>query len=160
VRRTRDNPARASFFFKPEISHSLCCLSAVCCLRRSPVPPFLLSVCLHPLLLPATMSIPSQAAARCCRPLVRPSASLRLSSSTYLSQRTPSRRWQSTEAEGGAAPANPKITQIVDQISQLNLMETADLVSSLKVGSAACSFYRLEPGERDCLMLTLNTSPA
>ena len=82
----------------------------------------------------AIMSIRSHAAARCCRHLVRPSTSaLRLSSSTYLSQRTPSRRWQSTEAEGAAAPTNPKITQIVDQISQLNLMETADLVSSLKV---------------------------
>lgn len=33
-----------------------------------------------------------------------------------------------------AAPTNPKITQIVDQISQLTLLETADLVSSLKVG--------------------------
>ncbi|KAL4788311.1 ribosomal protein L7/L12, C-terminal/adaptor protein ClpS-like protein [Aspergillus varians] len=71
------------------------------------------------------MSISSQAAARCCRQLVRPSASLRLSA-TY--QQTVSRRWQSTEA----APANPKITQIVDQISQLNLLETADLVASLK----------------------------
>ncbi|KAL3475614.1 ribosomal protein L7/L12, C-terminal/adaptor protein ClpS-like protein [Aspergillus californicus] len=73
------------------------------------------------------MSISSQAAARCCRQLVRPSASLRLSA-TY--QQTISRRWQSTEAP--AAPVNPKITQIVDQISQLNLLETADLVSSLK----------------------------
>ncbi|KAL4768819.1 ribosomal protein L7/L12, C-terminal/adaptor protein ClpS-like protein [Aspergillus nidulans var. acristatus] len=73
------------------------------------------------------MSITSQAAARCCRQLVRPSTSLRLSA-TY--QQTISRRWQSTEAP--AAPANPKITQIVDQISQLNLLETADLVASLK----------------------------
>ncbi|KAB8069435.1 ClpS-like protein [Aspergillus leporis] len=74
------------------------------------------------------MPVSSQVAARCCRQIVRPSAgSLRLSSSTYLSQRT--RRWQSTEA---AAPANPKINQIVDQISQLTLLETADLVSTLK----------------------------
>ncbi|ODM23118.1 hypothetical protein SI65_00707 [Aspergillus cristatus] len=80
------------------------------------------------------MSIPAQTAARCCRQLVRPStSSLRLSTSTYLSQRTPCRRWQSTEAEGAAAaPANPKIAQIVDQISQLTLLETADLVSTLK----------------------------
>lgn len=42
-----------------------------------------------------------------------------------------SRRWQSTEA--AAAPVNPKISAIVDQISQLTLLETADLVSSLKV---------------------------
>ncbi|KAL4790789.1 ribosomal protein L7/L12, C-terminal/adaptor protein ClpS-like protein [Aspergillus venezuelensis] len=73
------------------------------------------------------MSITSQAAARCCRQLVRPSASLRLSASY---QQTITRRWQSTEA--AAAPVNPKITQIVDQISQLNLLETADLVASLK----------------------------
>ncbi|KAK1144261.1 54S ribosomal protein L12, mitochondrial [Aspergillus melleus] len=78
------------------------------------------------------MSLASQTAARCCRQIVRPSASLRLSSSAYLSQRTITRRWQSTEAEA-AAPANPKINQIVDQISQLTLLETADLVSTLKV---------------------------
>ncbi|KAI9931226.1 hypothetical protein ASPWEDRAFT_178600 [Aspergillus wentii DTO 134E9] len=79
------------------------------------------------------MSFPTQAAARCCRQLVRPStSSLRLSTSTYLSQRTPSRRWQSTEAEAPAAPVNPKISQIVDQISTLTLLETADLVSTLK----------------------------
>ncbi|WKT42682.1 Ribosomal protein L7/L12, oligomerization [Fusarium oxysporum f. sp. vasinfectum] len=40
-----------------------------------------------------------------------------------------SRRWNSTDA----APANPKIEAIVDQISQLTLLETADLVSSLKL---------------------------
>ncbi|PYH40746.1 mitochondrial 54S ribosomal protein bL12m [Aspergillus saccharolyticus JOP 1030-1] len=72
------------------------------------------------------MSMSTQVAARCCRQIVRPTTSLRLSSASYLSS---SRRWQSTES---AAPANPKITQIVDQISQLNLLETADLVASLK----------------------------
>ncbi|KAH8704185.1 50S ribosomal protein L12 [Talaromyces proteolyticus] len=81
------------------------------------------------------MSITSHAAARCCRQAVRPSSFLRIStpSSTYLSQQqriTPARRWESTEA--AATPTNPKITQIVDQISQLTLLETADLVSSLK----------------------------
>jgi hypothetical protein len=40
-------------------------------------------------------------------------------------------RWQSTAA------ANPKIDGIVDQISQLTLLETADLVASLKVRPAA-----------------------
>jgi large subunit ribosomal protein L7/L12 len=39
------------------------------------------------------------------------------------------RRYNSTEA----TPENPKIAGIVDQISQLTLLETADLVSSLKV---------------------------
>ncbi|PLN86333.1 ribosomal protein L7/L12, C-terminal/adaptor protein ClpS-like protein [Aspergillus taichungensis] len=72
------------------------------------------------------MSFASQTAARCCRQLVRPTAT-RLSSPAYLA---PSRRWQSTEAP--AAPASPKISQIVDQISQLTLLETADLVSTLK----------------------------
>ncbi|KAI4250597.1 MAG: hypothetical protein L6R40_000197 [Gallowayella cf. fulva] len=44
-------------------------------------------------------------------------------------RRTPStRRYEST----AAAPTNPKITTIVDQISQLTLLETADLVSTLK----------------------------
>ncbi|KAF3916092.1 hypothetical protein ABW20_dc0105210 [Dactylellina cionopaga] len=38
------------------------------------------------------------------------------------------RRWDST----AAAPANPKLTQIVDQISTLTLLETADLVGLLK----------------------------
>ncbi|KIE02873.1 Ribosomal protein L12, mitochondrial, partial [Metarhizium majus ARSEF 297] len=38
------------------------------------------------------------------------------------------RRFNSTEA----APTNPKIAEIVDQISRLTLLETADLVSSLK----------------------------
>lgn len=41
------------------------------------------------------------------------------------------RRWQSADAD--AAPSNPKIASIVDQVSQLTLLETADLVSSLKV---------------------------
>ncbi|EMD63531.1 hypothetical protein GGP41_005815 [Bipolaris sorokiniana] len=38
------------------------------------------------------------------------------------------RRWQSD----AAAHTNPKIATIVDQISQLTLLETADLVSTLK----------------------------
>lgn len=103
------------------------------------VAPSALSVCFSFCTTSVTMAIPSQAAARCCRYVVRPStSSLRISSSssTYLSQRrtTPARRWQSTEAAAGAqASTNPKITQIVDQISQLTLLETADLVASLKV---------------------------
>ncbi|KAJ5584178.1 uncharacterized protein N7459_003978 [Penicillium hispanicum] len=80
------------------------------------------------------MSLPIQTAARSCRHLsgaVRPS-SLRIATTYLPTARTPSsRRWESTEA-AAAAPTNPKITQIVDQISQLTLLETADLVSSLK----------------------------
>ncbi|KAJ6072593.1 hypothetical protein N7467_010678 [Penicillium canescens] len=84
------------------------------------------------------MSFPTQAAARCCRQLsgsVRPSSLRIATSATYLTaRRTPgSRRWESTEAApAAAAPTNPKIAQIVDQISTLTLLETADLVSSLK----------------------------
>lgn len=83
------------------------------------------------------MSLPIHAAARCCRHLsgaVRPS-SLRIATSAYTARSTPSsRRWESTDA-AAAAPTSPKITQIVDQISQLTLLETADLVSTLKVGA-------------------------
>jgi len=79
------------------------------------------------------MLIASQTVARCCRPIVRPSASPLRLSATCLSQRrrTSARRWQSTAAESVGA-SNPKIAQIVDQISQLTLLETADLVASLK----------------------------
>ena len=76
------------------------------------------------------MSIP-RAALQCCARAAKSSQSLSLVRATSLSaqNRTPTRRWQSTEA----APVNPKIATIVDQISQLTLLETADLVSSLKV---------------------------
>src|ERR1700733_3407958 len=62
-------------------------------------------------------------AAKVSSPYLRPSVAA-------LSQRRTSRRWQTTDA---ASPSNPKIATIVDQISQLTLLETADLVSSLKV---------------------------
>ncbi|EHY58185.1 54S ribosomal protein L12, mitochondrial [Exophiala dermatitidis] len=82
---------------------------------------------------------------RCCRLATQiqkrslSSQCLRLSSTSSLNQQrrrtSPtqslrSRRWQSTEA--AATPENPKIASIVDQISQLTLLETADLVASLK----------------------------
>ncbi|KAJ5899788.1 54S ribosomal protein L12 [Penicillium taxi] len=79
------------------------------------------------------MSFPIQTAVRSCRYLsgsVRPS--LRIATTYLPTACTPtSRRWESTDA-ATATPSNPKITQIVDQISQLTLLETADLVSSLK----------------------------
>ncbi|KEZ42568.1 54S ribosomal protein L12, mitochondrial [Scedosporium apiospermum] len=65
------------------------------------------------------------AAQRCARQL-RSAGSFRYAAPIVS---TP-RRWNSTEA--AAAPENPKIAAIVDQISQLTLLETADLVSSLK----------------------------
>lgn len=53
------------------------------------------------------------------------------------------RRWQSTDA---ATPTNPKIATIVDQISQLTLLETADLVASLKVWLPSThTLSRIEP---------------
>ncbi|KAL9039416.1 MAG: hypothetical protein Q9214_004887 [Letrouitia sp. 1 TL-2023] len=68
-------------------------------------------------------------ASRCCtRALRTPPIPLRAApcSISKLQRKSPSRRWEST------APTNPKVTEIVDQISQLTLLETADLVSSLK----------------------------
>ncbi|CAJ2505973.1 Uu.00g001030.m01.CDS01 [Anthostomella pinea] len=75
------------------------------------------------------MSVPCRYAARSCARTLRSSSSLRASSS-FLQSTTSStqRRHNSTEA----AATSPKIAGIVDQISQLTLLETADLVSSLK----------------------------
>lgn len=75
------------------------------------------------------MAMSLRYAARSCSRQLRSSGSarapiqmLRVSSTT--------RRYNSTEA--AASSTNPKIAQIVDQISKLTLLETADLVSSLK----------------------------
>ncbi|KIW73433.1 ribosomal protein L7/L12 [Phialophora macrospora] len=85
--------------------------------------------------------IPS-ATYRCCQLAARTqkrslsSQCLRLSSISSVDQQRrrnnfkQSRRWQSTDA--ATASTNPKIAGIVDQISQLTLLETADLVASLK----------------------------
>ncbi|EEY22581.1 putative mitochondrial 54S ribosomal protein MNP1 [Verticillium alfalfae VaMs.102] len=69
-------------------------------------------------------------AARSCARQLRTASSLRASASSFQT-RTPAtaRRHNSTEA---APAANPKIETIVDQISKLTLLETADLVSTLK----------------------------
>lgn len=75
---------------------------------------------------PATTRLHLQMAlaSRCCARLARSAApSLRLVP-TVLS---PPRRWNSSLA------TDPKISGIVDQISGLTLLETADLVSLLKV---------------------------
>ncbi|KAF7533574.1 hypothetical protein G7054_g6973 [Neopestalotiopsis clavispora] len=69
------------------------------------------------------MSSPCRIAARSCARSIRVRSSLRPSTSFIQ------RRCESTEA---AVSTNPKIATIVDQISQLTLLETADLVSSLK----------------------------
>ena len=64
---------------------------------------------------------------------------------------TSTRRWNSTEAA-----ANPKIDAIVDQIGQLTLLETANLVSSLKVRRAHPSSSGIKPGANPlppCLLL-------
>ena len=82
----------------------------------------------------ATMSLTCQFAARQCARTLRSSpatTSRCIAAQSYRSRDIQSRRWQSTDA--AAAPSNPKIAGIVDQISQLTLLETADLVSSLKV---------------------------
>ncbi|PSN73964.1 ClpS-like protein [Corynespora cassiicola Philippines] len=74
------------------------------------------------------MSAPASRALRRCICNATPASYLRPTASALAQHRT-SRRWASTEA---AAPTNPKIATIVDQISQLTLLETADLVSTLK----------------------------
>ncbi|KAF8853025.1 ClpS-like protein [Acephala macrosclerotiorum] len=74
------------------------------------------------------MSLTCQSAARSCVRSLRSSNTLRISCSAVAQRRTAAKRWNSTEA----AASNPKISGIVDQISQLTLLETADLVTSLK----------------------------
>ncbi|KAM9879045.1 hypothetical protein VDGL01_06887 [Verticillium dahliae] len=77
------------------------------------------------------MAMSCRYAARSCARQLRTASSLRASASSFQT-RTPAtaRRHNSTEA---APAANPKIETIVDQISKLTLLETADLVSTLKV---------------------------
>ncbi|KAF2187284.1 54S ribosomal protein L12, mitochondrial precursor [Zopfia rhizophila CBS 207.26] len=74
------------------------------------------------------MSATTSRALRRCICNAKSSTYLRPFTASLTQQRT-SRRWQSTETAG---PTNPKIASIVDQISQLTLLETADLVSTLK----------------------------
>ncbi|KUI65500.1 54S ribosomal protein L12, mitochondrial [Cytospora mali] len=74
------------------------------------------------------MSLSCRYAAQCCVRQLRSTPTLRTSAGALAQQRI-TRRYQSTDA---VAPASPKIAAIVDQISQLTLLETADLVSSLK----------------------------
>ncbi|KAF2001574.1 54S ribosomal protein L12, mitochondrial precursor [Amniculicola lignicola CBS 123094] len=71
------------------------------------------------------MSAPASRALRRCICNARPSTSLLRPATSTIAQKT-SRRWQSSES------TNPKIATIVDQIGQLTLLETADLVASLK----------------------------
>ncbi|KAK4169308.1 putative mitochondrial 54s ribosomal protein mnp1 protein [Cladorrhinum sp. PSN259] len=68
------------------------------------------------------MSLSVRYAAQCCARQLRSTSTIRASSSIV------SRRFNSTEA----TTSSPKIAGIVDQISQLTLLETADLVASLK----------------------------
>lgn len=75
-----------------------------------------------------SMSAPVSRALRRCVCAARPAMGAR--PAVGGAQQRIQRRWQSDAA---AAPTNPKIATIVDQISQLTLLETADLVSTLKV---------------------------
>jgi large subunit ribosomal protein L7/L12 len=77
------------------------------------------------------MSAPASRALRRCVCTARPAVYAR--PAVGGAQQRIQRRWQSSDA---AAPTNPKIATIVDQISQLTLLETADLVSTLKVRPA------------------------
>ncbi|KAK5137882.1 hypothetical protein LTR08_006651 [Meristemomyces frigidus] len=78
------------------------------------------------------MSLTCQYAARQCIRSLRsssPQTTRNVAALASRRRRQETRRWQSTEA---AAASSPKIAAIVDQISQLTLLETADLVSTLK----------------------------
>jgi hypothetical protein len=75
----------------------------------------------------STMAAPASRALRRCICTAKQSAYVR--PTIGATQQRIQRRWQSD----AAAPTNPKIATIVDQISQLTLLETADLVSTLKV---------------------------
>lgn len=80
-----------------------------------------------------TMSLSYQSSIKCCARAVkaaRPQQCMRISS-PLIQRHATSRRWQSTDA--AVTSTSPKIQGIVDQISQLTLLETADLVSGLKV---------------------------
>ncbi|KAK8146474.1 hypothetical protein G3M48_003058 [Beauveria asiatica] len=76
------------------------------------------------------MAMSCRYAARSCARQLRSASALRAPTQTVRLGAT-SRRYNSTEA-AAEAPANPKIAEIVEQISKLTLLETADLVSSLK----------------------------
>lgn len=76
------------------------------------------------------MAMSCRYAAQRCASQLRSTSSVRLSAQMLRVSST-TRRYNSTDA----APTNPKIAEIVNQISQLTLLETADLVSSLKVRS-------------------------
>jgi hypothetical protein len=125
-------------------------------LRSPPVKkPQFTSANIHPNM---SFSVPSSTTARCCRSLLRKSSKkastsqcIRLSSSAAHinlrrkeSRTNSSRRWASTDASAAAAPISPKISGIVDQISQLTLLETADLVANLKVCMSPLDPFRLE----------------
>lgn len=83
---------------------------------------------LHHLSPTTAMASPCRFAARSCARQLRSAAAPRSPAQAFRVS-CASRRYNSTEAEA----VNPKIADIVDQISKLTLLETADLVSSLKV---------------------------
>ena len=85
---------------------------------------------------PSAMSLSSAYAAQSCARIIRASSRTNATAPLVITQRqrnrrTPARRWESTAS--APSSTNPKISTIVEQISQLTLLETADLVSNLKV---------------------------
>ena len=76
------------------------------------------------------MAMSCRYAAQTCARQLRSAPSAR-ATARLVRASTTTRRYNSTDA--AAAAVNPKIESIVDQISQLTLLETADLVSTLKV---------------------------
>lgn len=88
----------------------------------------------------SAMSLSSAYAAQSCARIIRASSRTNAIAPLAITQRhrnrTPSRRWESTAS--APSSTNPKISTIVEQISQLTLLETADLVSNLKVSLYVC----------------------
>ncbi|KAK5093504.1 54S ribosomal protein L12, mitochondrial [Exophiala xenobiotica] len=80
-----------------------------------------------------SIAAPARSMTRTCQLAARQQHSLSSQCLRISSQQSSKRqrRWQSTDA-AAAQPTNPKIATIVDQISGLTLLETADLVQSLK----------------------------
>lgn len=98
-----------------------------------------------PLHTPSAMWLSCRYPASSCARQIRFTSSLR--STAALAQQRITRRYQSTDA--AAAPTSSKISGIVDQISQLTLLETADLVTSLKVGNGDTCGLLQRAGARD-----------
>ena len=70
-------------------------------------------------------------------------AVLRRSYASHASQNTQSKPSSGTACKSSTTPTNPNLERIVTEISQLNLLQAADLVTLLKVH--CCSYVPMQP---------------